>query len=134
MRQTETKMSQAETKIGQPDRPGSVSPKPRSAIQTRYDCCSGKNREISRGSIHVGSNSFVLNCKKDTICLRERGLTIVEQAPTLPTIKEFPLRDLPESFEAVFVEIDPQDLRKKQTFPISKTLLVKPTCLLSSID
>ena len=49
--------------------------------------------------------------------------TIVEQAPTLPTIKEFLPRDLAESFEAVFVGIDPQDLCKKQTFPISKTLL-----------
>ena len=51
--------------------------------------------------------------------------TIVEQAPTLPAIKEFPPRDLAESFEAVFVGIDPQDMRKKQTFPISKTLLLK---------
>ena len=51
--------------------------------------------------------------------------TIVEQAPTLPAIKEFPPRDLAESFEAVFVGIDPQDMHKKQTFPISKTLLLK---------
>ena len=51
--------------------------------------------------------------------------TIVEQAPTLPAIKEFPPRDLAESFEAVFVGIDPQDMRKKQTFPISTTLLLK---------
>ena len=32
---------------------------------------------------------------------------------------------LAESFEAVFVGIDPEDLRKKQTFPIAKTLLLK---------
>ena len=43
----------------------------------------------------------------------------------MPAIKEFPPRELAESFEAVFVGIDPQDMRKKQTFPISKTLLLK---------
>ena len=51
--------------------------------------------------------------------------TIVEQAPALPAVKEFPPRDLAESFEAVFVGIDPEDLRKRQTFPISKTLMLK---------
>jgi hypothetical protein len=51
--------------------------------------------------------------------------TIVEQAPALPAIREFPPRDLGESFEAVFVGIDAQDLRKRQTFPISKALLLK---------
>ena len=51
--------------------------------------------------------------------------TIVEQAPALPAVKEFPPRDLAESFEAVFVGIDAEDLRKRQTFPISKTLMLK---------
>lgn len=48
--------------------------------------------------------------------------TIVEQAPTMPAIQEFPPRDLAESFEAMFVGIDPQDLRKKQTCPIKSNL------------
>ena len=78
--------------------------------RSRYDSCSGKNREILCGSVHV--------CKKiQTACASGACQSFVEQAPTLPTIKEFPPRDLLESFEAVFVGIDPQDLRKKQTFP-----------------
>ena len=47
-------------------------------------------------------------------------------------LREFPPRDLAESFEAVFVGVDPQDLRKKQTFPISKTLLLKQFDFLQS--
>ena len=47
--------------------------------------------------------------------------TIVEQAPALPAVKEFPPRDLAESFEAVFVGIDPEDLRESgKPFPSPK--------------
>ena len=61
----------------------------------------------------------MFDCKKiQSACASGAWQSFVEQAPALPTIKEFLLRDLSESFEAVFVGIDPQDLRKKQSFPI----------------
>ena len=54
------------------------------------------------------------------------GLTsIVEQAPSLPAIREYPPSNLGDSFEAVFTGIDPEDRRKAQTMPIHKNLLLK---------
>lgn len=58
---------------------------------------------------------------------------IVEQAPALPAIREFPPRDSGESFEAVFVGVDAEDMRKRQTFPISKTLLLRSKTLAKKI-
>jgi hypothetical protein len=51
--------------------------------------------------------------------------TIVEQAPTADRIREYPPSSLADSFEAVFVGIDPEDVRKHQTFPIQKPLLMR---------
>ena len=51
--------------------------------------------------------------------------TIVEQAPALPAVKEFPPSDLGDSFEAVFTGFDPDDRRKSQTLPIHKDLLLR---------
>ena len=63
--------------------------------------------------------------RSHSACGLDGVTTIVEQAPVLPAIREFPPSDLGESFEAVFVGIDAEDLRKRQTFPISKSLLLK---------
>ena len=51
--------------------------------------------------------------------------TIVEQAPSLPAIREYPPSNLGDSFEAVFTGIDPEDRRKAQTLPIHKNLLLR---------
>ena len=51
--------------------------------------------------------------------------TIVEQAETEHKIREYPPADLGDSFEAVFVGVDPEDTRKNQTFPICKDLILK---------
>jgi len=51
--------------------------------------------------------------------------TIVEQAPALPAVREFPPSSLGDSFEAVFTGIDPDDRRKAQTLPINKALLMR---------
>ena len=63
--------------------------------------------------------------RSHSACGLDGVTTIVEQAPVLPAIQEFPPRDLGDSFEAVVVGIDPEDNRKRQTFPISKALLLK---------
>ena len=82
-------------------------------------------RRVILTKVFFTSNSKNPWERSHAACGLDGVTTIVEQAPTLSTIKEYPPRDLSESFEAVFVGIDPQDLRKKQTFPISKTLLMK---------
>ena len=82
-------------------------------------------RRVILTKVFFTSNSKNPWERSHAACGLDGVTTIVEQAPTLPTIKEYPPSDLSESFEAVFVGIDPQDLRKKQTFPISKTLLLK---------
>ena len=46
--------------------------------------------------------------------------TIVEQAPSLDAVREFPPADLGDSFEAVFTGIDPEDTRRAQILPIQK--------------
>ena len=51
--------------------------------------------------------------------------TIVEQAPALPAVREFPPSNLGDSFEAVFTGLDPEDRRKAQTLPIHKELLLR---------
>ena len=49
--------------------------------------------------------------------------TIVEQAETIDKIKEYPPSELGPSFEAVFVGIDPEDIRKKRKLFLSIKLL-----------
>ena len=51
--------------------------------------------------------------------------TIVEQAPALSAVREFPPADLADSFEAVFTGLDPDDRRKAQILPIQKALLLR---------
>ena len=53
------------------------------------------------------------------------GVTlVVEQACATPAILEYPPKDLGESFKAVFAGLDPEDVRKARSLPISKMLFL----------
>ena len=53
------------------------------------------------------------------------GLTmVVEQAPAAEAVLQYPPKSLADSFEAVFVGVDPDDRRKAMVLPINKRLFL----------